>query len=121
MSAEVRQKYLDNLPSELNINGNINFKIHSLNGTLIATGYNRIVIGDYGAFIEFDVEQVVEDNLKVRKGQEYRINDPKYGGEKYYWFTPRDNSDMKVYYQKRTVTYADYKPEMFYVSPYEVC
>jgi len=27
---------------------------------------------------------------------------------------------MKVYYQKITVSYADYKPEMYYISPYEI-
>jgi len=64
---------------------------------------------------------VVRSNLKIKSGQEYRINDPKYSEHvKYWWLTPKDLSDMKVYYQKRIVSYADYKPEMFYVSPYEV-
>ena len=121
LSSEVRQKYLDNLPEQLNIGGDINFQIHSLDGTLISDDYNRIVIGDYGAFIEFDKSQVFKNHLKIKSGQEYRINDPKYSEHvKYYWLTPKDNSDMKVYYQKRTVGYADYSPEMFYVSPYEV-
>ena len=120
LSAEVRQKYLDNLPQQLNVDGDINFKIHSLEGTLISKGYNRIVIGDYGAFIEFDKNQI-KGKLKVKVGQEYRIDNPKYSENvKYYWLTPKDNSDMKIYYQKRTVSYADYKPEMYYVSPYEV-
>nr|MDD4188270.1 hypothetical protein [Bacilli bacterium] len=121
LSKEIRQKYLDNLPTKLNINGDLNFKIHSIEGTLISNGYNRIVIGDYGAFIEFDKTQVIKSNLKIKTGQEYRISDPKYSEHvKYYWLTPKDDSNMKVYYQKRTVSYADYKPEMFYVSPYEV-
>ena len=121
LSEEVRQKYLDNIPSQLNINGDINFKIHSIDGTLISNGYNRIVIGDYGAFIEFDKNQVVKSNLKVKSGQEYRINNPKYSEHvKYCWLTPNDGSDMKVYFQKRTVGYADYNVDMFYVSPYEI-
>ena len=121
LSAEVRQKYLDNLPPQLNTNGDIDFKIYSLNNTLISNGYNRIVIGDYGAFIEFGKSQVVKSNLKVKSGQEYRINNPKYSENvKYYWLTPNDNSDMKVYYQKKTVSYADYMVDMFFVSPYEI-
>ena len=121
LSEEVRQKYLDNLPPQLNINGDINSKIHSTDGTLISNGYNRIVIGDYGAFIEFDKSQVIKSNLKVKLGQEYRINDPKYSEHvKYYWLTPKDDSDIKVYFQKRTVSYADYKVDMFYVSVYEI-
>ena len=121
LSEEVRKKYLDSLPPQLNINGDINFKIHSLNGTLISNGYNCIVIGDYGAFIEFDKNQVIRESLQVKSGQEYRINNPKYSEHvKYYWLTPKDDSDMKVYFQKRTVTYADYEVDMFYVSPYEI-
>lgn len=39
---------------------------------------------------------------------------------KYPWLTADDNSDVKVYDQKRSVEYADYKPGMLYVSVYEV-
>ena len=121
LSAEVRQKYLDNIPNELNIEGDKDFKIYALSNTLISNGYNRIVIGDYGAFIEFDKTQIVRENIKIKQGQEYRINDPNYKDKvKYYWLTAKDDSDIKIYYQKRTVTYADYKPEVFYVSPYEI-
>jgi hypothetical protein len=121
LSEEVRQKYINNLPIGLNIEGDIGFSIYSLEGTLIASGYNRIVVGDYGAFIEFDKTQVIRDSLKVKQGEEYRIKDPNYSERvKYYWFTAKDKSNIKVYYQKRTVTYADYRPEMFYVSPYEI-
>ena len=121
LSAEVRQKYLDNIPKVLCIEGDINFKIYTLSNTLISNGYNRIVIGDYGAFVEFDKSQIIRENIKIKSGQEYRINDPKYSENvKYIWLTAKDDSDIKIYYQKRTVTYADYKEEMFYVSPYEI-
>ena len=30
--------------------------LYSLNGSLICNGYDRIVIGDYGAYIEFSSE-----------------------------------------------------------------
>ena len=121
LSQEVRQKYLDNIPNQLNINGDKEFKIYTLSNTLISNGYNRIVIGDYGAFIEFDKSQIIKENIKVKEGQEYRINDPKYSENvKYIWLTCKDDSDIKIYYQKKTVTYADYKAEMFYVSPYEI-
>lgn len=121
LSKEVREKYLNNLPDGLNIKGNKDNKLYTLTGTLIANGYNRIVIGDYGAFIEFDKEQTIKENIKVKEGQEYRINDSNYNKNvKYYWLTAKDNSNIKIYYQKRTVSYADYKPGMFYISPYEI-
>ena len=53
--------------------------------------------------------------------QSYRIEDPRYAEHvKYLWLTADDNSDVKVYDQKRLVEYADYKPGMLYVSVYEV-
>lgn len=39
---------------------------------------------------------------------------------KYLWLTADDDSDVKIYDQKRSVEYADYKPGMLYVSVYEV-
>lgn len=109
------------MPSFLKIDGDKTCNLYTLDNTLISTGYNRIVIGDYGAFIEFDKAQIITDNMKVKEGQGDRINDPIYNQHiKYYWLTTRDSSDIKIYYQKRTVTYADYLSEMFYVSPYEI-
>lgn len=121
ISMQQRQEYLDALPQEFNVHGNKNCNIYSKSGTLVATGYNRVVIGDYGAFVEFDKTQVVSQNIKVKAGQEYRYNDEQYSKNvKYLWLTAKDNSDCKIYFQKKTVDYADYKVEMFYISPYEV-
>ena len=81
----------------------------------------RIVIGDYGAFVEFSRAQANARHLKIKEGQSYRIEDPRYAEHvKYLWLTADDNSDVKVYDQKRLVEYADYKPGMLYVSVYEV-
>ena len=116
-----RVEYTESLPIQLNVNGDLNFKIYSKQGTLISNGYNRIVIGDYGAFIEFNKEQIVRANICIQKGQEYRIYDEKYKNNiKYYWLTAKDNSEIKIYLQQKTVSYADYIPNAFYVSPFEV-
>ena len=32
----------------------------------------------------------------------------------------KDNSCIKIYYQKKSVDYADYKPGMLYISVHEV-
>lgn len=54
-------------------------------GSLICEWYDRIVIGDYGAFIEFP-ESAIRNNFEVEKGQEYRINDERYSSRvKYHW------------------------------------
>lgn len=120
-TGDVRQKYLDALPDWCKINGDACAPLYTLDGTIIATGYKRIVIGDYGAFIECTPEQMHRYNLRCKPGQEYRIYDERYSrNAKYHWLTAKDYSDCKIYLQQKTVTYADYVPGMYYISPYEV-
>jgi hypothetical protein len=123
LSINMRQIYLNdlNIFGWISLDGDDNSYICTLSHKPISYGYNRIVIGDYGAFIEIKLEQIMMENLKVKEGQEYRIENPKYSNTvKYYWFTAKDDSNIKIYYQRRFVNYADYRPNMFYVSPYEV-
>ena len=68
------------------------------NGTLFATGYNRIVHGERGDYVEFERDQIV----------------PKH----YWWLIPETDPETKVYFQKKTVKYADYKIGKYYVDPY---
>ena len=93
--------------------------LYTLNGSLICNGYDRIVIGDYGAYIEFSSEQANKDLFTVAAGQEYRIDNLRYANVKYAWLTINDGSQIKIYYQKNTVSYADYKPQYYYISVYE--
>ena len=117
---DVRQKYLDALPEWCQMSGDT-IPCYTLCGTLIATGYNRIVIGDYGAFVEFTPEQIVNSAIRVKPGQEYRIDSEQFCNRvKYHWLTAKDGSDVKIYYQQKMVDYADYVPGMYYVSPYEL-
>lgn len=122
------RKSIIELSREVNISPSLGYlmsgdttKLETRSGTVIASGYNRIVIGDYGAFVEFSRAQANARHLKIKEGQSYRIEDPRYAEHvKYLWLTADDNSDVKVYDQKRLVEYADYKPGMLYVSVYEV-
>jgi hypothetical protein len=121
ISKYAQDLYRNNIPIFLNINGDDNFVLYSKDNTPFSIGYNRIVIGDYGAFIEFDKSQLIKKNIQPKKGQEYRYKDLKFRDNvKYYWYTTIDNSDIKIYYQKKIVSYADYLPGMFYVSPLEI-
>ena len=96
-------------------------ELYSLKGVMVSTGYSIITIGDYGAYIEVLKDQMVRENICVKKGEEYRYREAAYVNKvKYYWYTSKDSSDIKIYYQQRTVDYADYKPSMFYISPFEV-
>ena len=113
ISKEVRATYIRNIPTSLSISGGGN--LYTTWGTLITSSYNRIVIGDYGAFIEFDNPNF--DKLITAPGQAYRNQ---MNNCKYEWLTINDQSDIKIYYQKHSVTYADYIPGKYYVSVHEV-
>lgn len=113
-----RQLWLENIDSSLPLNGS-DVAIYANNGVLICKGYTRIVIGDYGAFIEFSSEQANKDDFIIQPGQEYRIRDPRYSKNvKYNWLTIED-TELKIYEQKKGVTYADYRPGYYYISPHE--
>lgn len=117
LSEKYRQYFTDNIPDCLDLNGG--GRLLTVNGTEICKRYQRIVVGDYGAFVEFDAPGDVM--FIIAPGQEYRVNDERYSKNvKYIWLTINDGSNVKIYRQKKGVTYADYKPGMFYVSVHEV-
>ena len=94
--------------------------LYDREGLQICSGYHRIVIGDYGAFVEIPEAMICQENIMCKKGQEYREKDEKYKNVKYLWYTGKNTADCKIYLQKKTVDYADYVPGMYYVSPYEL-
>ena len=124
MSTKYRQFYRENIPSWLSENGS-ETPLYTSKGSLICSGYDRIVIGDYGAFIEFDDDKMSSQypipTFEIAPGQEYRINDERYSKNvKYIWLTIMDGSNIKIYLQKKGVLYADYIAGKYYVSVHEV-
>lgn len=118
LSEKYRQFFIENIPDGLFLNGGGALK--TIKGRTICDSYRRIVVGDYGAFIEFDSPHD-DSSFVIAPGQEYRVNDERYSRNvKYIWLTINDGSRVKIYHQKRSVTYADYLPGMYYVSVYEV-
>jgi len=104
----IRAFYAEQIP--LPLDGS-NVYLHNENGTLISKGYNRIVLGDYGPYIEMTKEQMMVDNIKQKWPGE-----PK-SGIKYVWMETKDKEKTKIYFQHATVPYADYKVGMYYVDP----
>lgn len=118
LSQKYRQYFRENIPNGLLETGEKK-TLFTTCGSPICDDYERIVIGDYGAFIEFS--SLSYHNYAIKSGQEYRVFDERYSKNcKYIWLTINDGSDIKIYKQKRTVAYADYKVDMFYVSVHEV-
>jgi hypothetical protein len=83
---------------------------------LIATGYTRLVKGGRGNYIEFDPISIIKENIQVAKGHEYRLTDKWKKIVYFAWYNPL-NSDIKIYYQYKTVDYADYLIGYYYIAP----
>ena len=78
-------------------------------GSRLATGYERVVIGDRGPYVEFKLEQLNADELCESPVGHY-----------YYAELRSVVDDVKVYVQIYRVSYADYVPGLCYVSPFEL-
>ena len=83
---------------------------------LIANGYQRVVIGQRGPYVEFTKNQILDTELYIPKSQLYRLSDPKV----YYIEFRTVEKNIKVYYQMRNVAYADYLINHFYISPFDL-
>ena len=114
---DIQEVYLETIPQFLLKTSSM--PLYTVSGTLVCNEFDRIVIGDYGAFVEFSREQANKDSFIIAPGQEYRL-EPQYSNAKYIWLTIPDDSNIKIYYQKHKVKYADYQPGKYYVSVYEV-
>lgn len=89
-------------------------KFFTKNGLLVAAGYTRVVIGDRGPYIEFSDDQIVKQNIFIPAHQQYRLT-----ADYVYYHEYRTNEDdVKLYYQRKTVNYADYKIGFWYISPF---
>lgn len=118
-SKTVRRFYKEHIPEYLDINGS-DTKLMDKHGTTICTKYDRIVIGDYGPYVEFSEENIFPQNFRIKKGQEYRM-EPRYANCKYIWMcTKSEKQDVKIYLQKGEVSYADYIPGKYYVCVTDV-
>lgn len=97
--------------------GSDTLQFFSKDGNLLSTGYVRVVIGKRGPYVEFNKDQIQWDSFFVPDVEKYRWND-----NRAYYVEHRSkcNSNVKLYLQKRTVAYADYKIGMCYISPFDL-
>ncbi len=91
----------------------------TIDGVIVADKYERIVLGDYGAYVEI-AKSDLKVELTIPKNQEWRLDDQYIVQRniklKYIWY---EYNKRKVYYQVDTVAYADYKPNHYYISVLE--
>jgi hypothetical protein len=106
-----------NFTLNLAIEGQSSINLYTDSGKQISDGYKRIVLGGRGPYVEFTEDQIKLDIFHVPREQLYRLTDKRIY---YVEFRSNDESNVKLYYQMKTVAYADYKIGMFYVSPFDV-
>lgn len=92
----------------------ISIPLYFLDGVQFSKGYERVVHGGRGAYVELTKEQIL-----VPLKSKYNIPLP----EKidlqpfYYYYLIPEGRDEKIYWQIKTVKYADYKIGYYYISP----
>lgn len=121
--------------------GNKDTKFYSIDGNLLFEGYERVVYGDHGPYVEFDLQNI-RCKLTTKFGNYIDYdNMPENPDYYYYWLHPITNPEMKIYLQvkpvhdkpdapsrfdgkpskfNRTEGYADYKRGFFYVDPFSM-
>lgn len=100
----------------LTINKNT-ITLYTFSGLEICTGYERIVIGFRGPYIEFTREQLFIGNFIIPEEEKWRITSE---NPYYIEYRTKDVSNVKMYFQKKTVDYADYKIGYYYISPFDL-
>ena len=91
----------------------VNLEFFTLLDYPVAKGYARVVIGGRGPYVEFSQDQILFDNFTKVEPE-----DP----NKFHWYYDeyryKDKMCIKLYLQKHTVDYADYKVGMCYIDPF---
>lgn len=99
--------------------GDDDFKLFTKSGELIATGYKRIVFGKRGPYLEFEKEQIIKDNIYLPDEFIWRFSS-QYKNIVFYYEYRTKKDYVKIYLQKKKVSYADYKIGLCYISPFDL-
>lgn len=118
LSKIVREKYEKYIPAY--IKESQKETLYSFGFLPVCRGYERIVIGDYGAYIEFSPEQACAENFVIEPGQQYRLEEKYQDTIKYIWYRMDHSVDTKIYFQLHTVDYADYRAGYYYINVFDV-
>jgi len=92
----------------------MNHNLYFLDRTLFATGYERIVHGGKGDYIELKKEQI---KVKLKSRFNQQLPDTLSNETFYYYWLEVENRNEKIYWQCNLVNYADYKRNFYYISP----
>lgn len=97
------------IPPDAVDDGRQDAPLFTKNGLLVALGFRRVVIGGRGPYVEFQDDNIVQESLRWERAGAY-----------YTEYRTIDACNVKVYHQISTVAYADYRPDLWYISPFEL-
>ena len=93
------------------------FPLVTLSGLQIANGFTRVVFGGRGAYVEFTSDQLVQNAVHLPSDQLWRRSRNWRSKVFYEEYRSHCPTNAKLYFQRKTVTYADYQVGFFYVAP----
>src|SRR5208282_4691300 len=93
------ERYRQRLNLPLEGSGGIVFLTRS--AIVIAEGYERVVIGERGPYIEFSDKQVAKGNIYVPDNQLWRLQSGWQDKIYYHEYRSRGLANVKLYYQIR--------------------
>lgn len=102
---------------QIPLTGDTGTIFYTKSGTKVATGYERVVIGQRGPYIEFTTAQIHLDNFHIPESALYRLIDRRVY---YVEYRSADDCNVKLYQQRRLVEYADYRIGYCYISPFDL-
>ncbi len=111
------QPYAKRMLIRLTENDKSLYLLSTHSGLDIATGYQRVVIGKRGPYIEFTDTNLIKTSIFIPENEKWRLNSKL---AYYHEYRTIDKSYVKFYYQRKTVAYADYLVGMWYVSPFDL-
>jgi len=115
-SEEIRRGYRERLILPEFCEESVTFFTKS--GLKVAQEYVRVVIGDRGPYIEFaDEMMTTSPDIYIPQDQVWRIKNALCF---YIEYRTNDNCFVKIYKQKKPVSYADYKTGLWYISPFDL-
>ena len=101
------------VPSWLQYEGDESQPLFTKVGTPFCSGYSRVIISDYGPYIE--IPQSLIDKSIVKRDLATETSIDMGTSSTRVWFYASDNSRMPLFMQAKTTNLGDFIPEYFYV------
>lgn len=115
----IREYFEKEMEEKIGVSKDDHIEVLLPDGVKLCKNIERIVIGDHGPYIEISPSDLLV-KTECFKGREYKHEEKYKNNIKYFDENPVGYNNVLLYNQVRGVTYADYKPGMYYVSPYDV-